>query len=87
MASSDEAAQAAREAAVDQLHQVLVEVKDFLEGTVTKKGQKLLGKVELILDTWDDDALFSSSVDLDEDEFEEDEDDGGSFFEDEDDED
>lgn len=72
---------AAEETKIDQIHRVLVEVKEFLETTATQKGQQLLGKVDLVLGNWDDDALFSSEVEFDEEE----EGDGGSFFEDDDD--
>lgn len=80
MSQDAESSQAAREAAVEQIHQVLVEMKDFLEEAATRKGQRLLGKVELVLNNWDDDALFASDVDLDEDL-----EDGGEFFPEDDD--
>ncbi len=57
----------AKETAIDQVHQLLVEVKDYLEGAGSRKGVKLLGKVELVLDSWDDDTFFSEEED-DEDE-------------------
>lgn len=70
------------EVAVEQCHQVMLEVKEYLEDTAdTPKGQKLLGKVELMLDNWDDDAFFgeqalASEEDEDLDDEDEDEDDG-----------
>jgi hypothetical protein len=66
--------EAASEAILDQLHQLLVEVKDHLEDADTRKGQKLLGKVELVLENWDDDAFFVDGDDSDDDEEFEDED-------------
>jgi hypothetical protein len=67
------------EVAVERLHQIMLEVKEYLEDTVsTPKGQKLLGKVEHELDNWDDDAFFGDQADEDlddeEDEGDEDED-------------
>ncbi len=54
----------AAEAEVEQFHQLMLEVKGYLEDTATTpKGQKLLGKVEFALDNWDDDALFGSEED------------------------
>ena len=67
----------AGEIAIEQLHQIMLEVKEYLDDTAnTPKGQRLLGKVELVLDNWDDDALFGSSSEDDEDDDEDDEDDG-----------
>jgi hypothetical protein len=62
------------EVAVERLHQIMLEVKEYLEDTVsTPKGQKLLGKVEHELDNWDDDAFFGDQADEDLDDEEDDE--------------
>lgn len=72
------------EAAVEQVHQLLIEVKEYLEdNAVTPKGQRLIGKIELTLDNWDDDALFGG-VEIDEDDSEDDEDEDLDDEEDED---
>lgn len=86
---------AAEETVVDQLHRLLVEVKDHLEDSETRKGQKLLGKVELVLESWDDDAFFAEGDEDDagedgtvyeddeddyDDDLEDDEDDEGSIL-------
>jgi hypothetical protein len=81
--------EAAEEATVDQLHRLLVEVKDYLEDADTRKGQKLLGKVELVLDSWDDDAFFAEGTAADEDDdleddLEDDDDDDEDDLEDDD---
>jgi hypothetical protein len=68
----------ATEIVLEQIHQTLVETKDFLEDLDTKKGNRLLGKVELVLSNWDDDALASE---LEEEDDDEGEDDGGSLLE------
>ena len=60
--------EAAEDTVVDQLHRLLVEVKDYLEDAESRKGQKLLGKVELVLDSWDSDEFFAEDdEDLDDD--------------------
>jgi hypothetical protein len=85
---------AATEVALEQIHQLLVEVKDYLEDKDTKKSLKLCGKVELVLENWNDDAFFGDEeVDPDpdtDDDYQHDEDeledDDGSFLEDDEDE-
>jgi hypothetical protein len=69
-----EAEDAIAEVALEQIHQLLVEVKDYLEGPQDMHtGLKLAGKVELTLENWNDDAFFDPS--------EADEDDGGDILE------
>ncbi len=60
--------EATKEAALEQIHQVLVEVNDYLERTDDRAGQKLQGKVELVLENWNDDAFFSEDEDGEDDE-------------------
>jgi hypothetical protein len=56
---------AAEETSVDQIHRLLVEVKDYLDAKDTKKSIRLAGKVEFVLENWNDDALFGSDEDED----------------------
>jgi hypothetical protein len=59
-----EAEELLAEVVLEQIHQLLVEVKDFLEegSPDPKKRLKLAGKIELTLENWNDDAFFEGGT-------------------------